>query len=262
MPGWGSSWDFEDPAEGQAGEVLPDDPFAAPGEPPGLNASRVPEPAAPVEHVPAAAAPLLAGAGRKPLICRSGLCCWRGQVDDPAALVTALSAIARPLLIARPDTLPPAPVPPEAEGTESVPPVEIPADRPPVFNWIPAAAARVASPALYEAESPAAAGAILASCWGTDGAVVMLTGLEFPQALLHLRAAVRGDAGTSTEPPAGVLMFYTPAGARSVLADAPAEVVAPLMQGVTAMLMEAENPAEWLLFSTRPHVARLAPVLG
>ena len=253
MPRWSTAWDFETPDAARPAAVPPADPFAAPGEPPQIQ--RPVQPAGTTQ--PAAAQPVTAKSARLPVstpgpeVCRSGLHCLRGPFGGAAPLVQGLAGVAPLLLIARPDVLPPPPsLPGEPEPAAEPAPVTIPADRPPVLNWYPPVTARVASPALYAPAAPQTSVDILTRCWGHDAAVLVLTRLPPSAALLMLRGAIRGDDGASTAPPAGVRMFYTPAGARSVLRDAPAEIVAPLMQHVECVVMEADDPGEWLLFAT------------
>lgn len=130
-----------------------------------------------------------------------------------------------------------------------------------VFNWMDATVLPFCSPILIGPSDPIDPYEVIDEFWGKAALLCLFSELEKPELLLRLRAAIRGDDGTSTAVPKGMFGYCWPDAARPVLLSAPEKLTAPIMRWVRAVLLEAEPPDCWQLFCQESDEAQVRGAL-
>lgn len=233
------------------------DPWAADGEP--VSAWSESVPTSPAQIQPAAA--LIRPTAVRELLA-SEIVRYRGAGCTPADVAAFCQQWAPLHLIRNPMPGEAAEIAEAAQDSESESVPEAPQQLSPeaspaptcLFGWYPPEVLAVASPKLMSSGMPEAAPAdspleILRRESGQDNIVGVLSPLPHHELAEHLRCVIRGNDGLPGEQiPQQVLTFYTPSGVRSVLGMAQREVVAPLFEQVSAVIVEGTAPESWELF--------------
>jgi hypothetical protein len=153
-----------------------------------------------------------------------------------------------------------------------------------LFDWLPPAVAAESSPVLIAQDQTKEFYTTMDACWGCDAALCLITSTPRDALLVRLRSMTRATATpppecateedsptlrdsllginappTSPSPGASeaVVAFYIPSVLASRLAEEPDDATDQLVDGVDAILVEADAQAGWQLFTKRSFGASL-----
>jgi hypothetical protein len=218
---------------------------------------RVPEPTSrnTVRAGPVAAASPLPATGKAALPkrasftcekCDSGLILYRGNVADipPADLAVLLCQNYGVYLIVDFKNLG-QPCPPELAEPNYV------------FDWLPPAAAERASPVIVAQEEYLDWPTLLEQGWGSDAVVCLLSKLEKPALVDHMRQAVRVGSRAEAGPTA-VRGLCWPSALAPMLMHQAGDFITEFASGIEGILVELPDlPESWQIFGR----AEFAPIL-
>lgn len=166
--------------------------------------------------------------------CTSGLSVFRGEQDDPEpAGIAWLLAEQFPMHIIADFSKLGLPLPAGLEKPDFL------------FNWIDAEILPECSPVVLSNSESTDPYPVIRELWGQDALLCIYSQLKKPELMSYLRAALRGDDGTSTEVPKGILGFCWPDAGRPLLGFGNDRLLSPLIGEIDAILVEAESPACW-----------------
>lgn len=119
-----------------------------------------------------------------------------------------------------------------------------------LFDWVPAAAQPMCSPALLAQCPPEGAIELVGAGWGKDAVSVLFSRAEPAELIAHLRAVIHGRDRKDAAPAKDrMLGFCWPAVIAQLLAHRPAPSVTFLMESIEAVLLEDQPPNQWQVFS-------------
>lgn len=173
----------------------------------------------------------------EPVDCPSGTKAVEGTMPDPPpAEVAWLLAREHPLFLLADFSKVSLPLPEQLKQIDFL------------FNWMDDDVLPHCSPVLLGPADPVDPYEVIDELWGQDAVLCLYSQLEKPELLVRLRAAIRRDDGLSTAVPRGILGYCWPEAARAVLESAPEKLTAPLMNCLTALLVESEDLQRWRVF--------------